>query len=273
MTIRPNERFVSVAILPLVLLVVGLMDKGHAQSTVVPYNFTTIAGELEIDFAGGYMDGTNGGAQFDHPEGVAVDTKGNLYVADRFNQVIRKMTLVGQNWVVTTLAGQPGVSGYFDSPNSGSAQFNEPRGVAVDTMGNVFVADTGNNVIREITPSGGVSTIAGSYQVYAGLPLGGYANGPGLGGAMFDFPTGIAVDSADNLYVADYNNNVIRKLTKQSTGNAWDVSLWPDRPITPALGPATARARALNLIIPGPSRWTPRATSMWRTQITTRFAR
>ncbi|MGO8696734.1 MAG: hypothetical protein ACLQVY_03315 [Limisphaerales bacterium] len=211
-------------------------SESSAQSTVVPYNFTTIAGELEVDFTGGYMDGSGASAQFNYPEGVAVDTKGNLYVADRYNHVIRQMTPRGQNWAVATLAGQPGVSGYFDSPTASSAQFNQPRGVAVDTMGNVFVADSGNNVIREITSAGVVSTIAGSYQVYAGSPIGGYVNGPGLGGALFNFPTGIAVDSSDNLYVADNYNNVIRKLTKGSSVNVWDVSLLAGSTNTTGIG-------------------------------------
>jgi hypothetical protein len=195
----------------------------EAQPTIVPYSFTTIAGELEIDFQGGFANGANGSAQFNYPEGLAVDSMGNIYVADKDNQVIRKMTQVGTNWVVSTVAGQPGVAGYADSPTASAAQFNEPRGVAVDSAGNVYIADTGNNLIRELTPAGGVSTIAGIYMTEGGFPIGGFQNGPGLQ-AQFDFPVGLAVDSSGNLYVGDYNNCAIRKLTTSPGLNIWDVS-------------------------------------------------
>ena len=92
---------------------------------------------------------------------MAVDNQGNLYLADAGNEVIRKMTLVGTNWVVTTLAGQPGVAGSMDGIGN-KAQFNNPSGIAVDSLGRVFVADTWNNEIREILPDGTVTTIAGS---------------------------------------------------------------------------------------------------------------
>jgi hypothetical protein len=193
--------------------------EAQAQSTIVPYAFTNIAGQLEIDYQGGYADGTNSFAQFFGPEGLAVDGSGNLYVADKDNDVIRKITHVGSNWVVTTLAGQPGVANYGDAIVGTNALFNEPRAVAVDLAGNIFVADTGNNAIREITPAGSVSTIAGDpTSIY-----GGFDNGPGLGGATFDFPTGIAVDASENVYVADYNNNAIRILTKAGAPNTWNV--------------------------------------------------
>ncbi len=81
------------------------MLHGHAQSTIVPYTFTTIAGEVEIDGAGEYQDGTNGNAQFGDPASVAVDGSGNLYVADYVFNTIRKITPVGTNWVVTSIAG------------------------------------------------------------------------------------------------------------------------------------------------------------------------
>jgi hypothetical protein len=190
-----------------------------AQSTVVPYAFTNIAGQLEIDFQGGYADGTNSLAQFFGPEGLAVDGSGNVYVADKNNDVIRKITHVGTNWVVTTLAGQAGVANYGDAIVGTNALFNAPRAVAVDPAGNVFVADTGNNAIREITPAGSVSTIAGDPTAM----IGGFDNGPGLGGATFDFPTGIAVDASEHVYVADYNNNAIRILTRAGAPNTWNV--------------------------------------------------
>src|ERR1700677_1299118 len=181
-----------------------------AQSPAVPYDFSTIAGQLVgSDGFGGYANGTNGGAQFEYPFGIAVDLLGNLYVADSYNDVIRKMTHVGTNWVVTTLAGQPGVAGFGPSSTQSAVLFNEPRGVAVDGAGNVYVADTGNNLIREISTNGSVTTIGG------GTTNAGYQDGNGLI-AQFDYPLGIAVDNSltitsGTVYVADTYNNAIRK--------------------------------------------------------------
>src|ERR1051326_2849445 len=120
---------------------------------------STIAG-----FAGtfGSTDGTNGFARFDHPTGIAVDVRGSIYVADRGSSSVRRLTTVGTNWVVTTIAGQPGSQGTNDGVGS-AARFNRPNGVAVDASNNVYVADTGNSTIRQLTPSGTnwmVSTIA-----------------------------------------------------------------------------------------------------------------
>ena len=89
----------------------------------------------------GSADGTGSAALFDGPVRVAVDTNGNVYVSDFFNQTIRKVTPVGTNWVVTTLAGLAGHAGSTDGTNS-AARFNGPEGVAVDSAGNVYVADT-----------------------------------------------------------------------------------------------------------------------------------
>ena len=147
----------------------------------------------------GYTDGTGTSAQFRNPSGVAVDGAGNVYVADRVNHRIRKITTSG---VVSTLAGS-GTSGYTDGTGT-SAQFKSPRGVAVDGAGNVYVADQENHRIRKITASGVVSTLAGSTY--------GYADGTGTS-AKFDSPFGVAVDGAGNVYVADQDNHRIRKIT------------------------------------------------------------
>ena len=147
----------------------------------------------------GYTDGTGTSAQFKYPSGVAVDGAGNVYVADRVNHRIRKITTSG---VVSTLAGS-GTSGYTDGTGT-SAQFKSPRGVAVDGAGNVYVADQENHRIRKITASGVVSTLAGSTY--------GYADGTGTS-AKFDSPIGVAVDGAGNVYVADQDNHRIRKIT------------------------------------------------------------
>src|SRR5207302_11263104 len=112
--------------------------------------------------------------------------------------------LDGTNWVVTTLAGLAGSSGTNDGTGS-AARFNNPYGVGVDSVGNVYVADSGNDTIRKVTPAGVVTTLAGS----AGNP--GSANGVGSN-ARFNSPFGVAVDTAGNVYVAD-TANTIRKVT------------------------------------------------------------
>jgi len=180
---------------------------------------TTIAGQPETyDFA----DGTNGAALFNGPQNLTVDTNGNLYVADSYNSVIRKVAPVGTNWVVTTIAGQPEQPGYADGAN-GAASFCIPYGLAMDGAGNLYVSDDaysvfGGATIREITPAGTnwvVTTIAGTATVS------GSADGTNSA-ALFNSPLSIAVDSADNLFVADASNFTIRKVTPSGTN--WVVS-------------------------------------------------
>jgi sugar lactone lactonase YvrE len=160
---------------------------------------TTLAG---LAGTPGSVNGTGSAARFSTPIGVAVDSAGNLYVADYYNQTIRKITSGG---VVTTLAGLTGTPGSTDGTGS-AARFNYPIGVAVDNAGNVYVADLNNQTIRKITSGGVVSTLAG----LAGAS--GSADGTGSA-ARFNYPRGVAVDSASNVYVADSNNQTIRKIT------------------------------------------------------------
>lgn len=160
---------------------------------------TTLAGLAGVP---GSVDGTNADARFNSPSGICVDFATNLYVADSANHTIRKIT---QGGVVTTLAGKAGNAGSADGTNSG-ARFFSPSDVTADALGDIFVADSGNNTIREITPSGVVSTIAGN--------AGNAGSGDGLAtNAFFDFPEGISIDSSNNLYVADTFNNTIRLIT------------------------------------------------------------
>ncbi|MES2371235.1 MAG: LamG-like jellyroll fold domain-containing protein [Bacteroidota bacterium] len=140
-------------------------------------------------------------ASFNQPNGIAVDQKGNVYVADQLNHKIRKITAAG---VVTTFAGN-GQAGSNDNTVGILAGFNNPRGVAVDRIGNVYVGDVGNQKIRKITQTGAVSTLSGS-----GVP-GSHDNANGSL-AEFYFPDGTAIDSLGNLYVADGLNNKIRKI-------------------------------------------------------------
>lgn len=149
--------------------------------------------------ASGSADGTGTAATFNGPVGVAVDSAGNVYVADQNNNEIRKITPGG---VVTTLAGST-TPGNLNATGT-AARFNGPKGIAVDTSGNLWVADSGNDEIREITPSAVVTTWAGT-----GSP--GNANGSGTS-ASFNNPVGIALDASGDLYVADFANNEIRKI-------------------------------------------------------------
>lgn len=175
----------------------------HAQSHyTTPYVFSTFAGSP----AGGAVDGTGSAARFYNPRAVAVDASGNCYVADTYNYTIRKITSAG---VVTTLAGLAGYAGSVDGTGS-AARFSYPAGIAVDASGNVFVGDTSNNVIRKVTPAGVVTTFAGL------MGATGSANGTGTA-ARFYSPSGVAIDGAGNLYVADATNCTIRKITSTGT--------------------------------------------------------
>ena len=172
---------------------------------------TTIAGQVGVK---GSADGTGTNASFNLPTGITVDINGNLYVADEFNDTIRKITPAGPNWVVSTLAGQVGMAGLIDAMGT-NAQFATPTGIAVDGAGNVYVADVANDVIRQITPAGLVSTIAGQPH----HP--GSADGTN-NAARFYMPFGITVDAVTNLYVTDSINETVRKLVPAGTN--WVVS-------------------------------------------------
>ncbi len=142
---------------------------------------------------------TLAGSGSNTPYGVAVDTTGNVYISDTFNHRILKINL-GSN-VAHTLAGS-GTTGNADGIGM-AAEFNTPKGLAVDVNGNLYVADSYNHRIRKIDINGVVTTIAGSSQ--------GNSNGFGIL-AQFDMPCGVALDSAGNIFVADRNNNQIKKI-------------------------------------------------------------
>lgn len=159
------------------------------------YMVSTFAGNLP-----GNADGAGAAARFEYPAGVAVDASGWIYVADTNNHQIRKISPSG---LVSTLAGT-GRPGYQDG-DAASASFYYPRGVAVDSNGWVYVADTNNSMIRKISPTGAVSTLAGSQMV-------GFSDATGRN-AIFANPTGVAVDANGWVYVADTYNNMIRKIS------------------------------------------------------------
>ncbi len=157
---------------------------------------TTVAGSG----IAGSRDGKGDSASFFYPEGIAVDKKGVLYVADTHNGLIRKISPDGY---VTTLAGQ---RIYHTIPGMDtSVRFDNPAGIAVDSLGFVYVADCGNDLIRKISPDGKVRNIAGTGKR-------GNRDSTSLN-ASFYLPGGIALDSLGNIYVADTYNNMIRKIS------------------------------------------------------------
>lgn len=176
---------------------------GNQESTSPIFTYletgevSTIAG---TGFAG-LVNGEGATARFASPWGVGKDNQGNLYVADRGNHLMRKITPEG---IVSTFAGT-GIAGYVDGP-ANTAQFNDPVDVAVDINGNFYISDFLNTCIRKITPEGVVSTYAG----VAGAV--GTADGT-LSNARFFGPTGLTFDKSGNLYVADFFNHRIRKIT------------------------------------------------------------
>ena len=166
---------------------------------IIPYATETFAGEGVAAF----LDGTGIAARFNNPEGVAFDSKGNLIIADRSNHRIRKITPQG---VVTTIAG--GTSGLVNGPVA-SAKFNSPWKVAVDKNDNIIVADRSNHCVRKISADGNVTTIAGNGSS-------GTADGQGTA-ARFNYPQDVDIDANGIIYVLDYNNDRIRKITTDGT--------------------------------------------------------
>jgi uncharacterized repeat protein (TIGR01451 family) len=167
---------------------------------------TLVAGDGTSGFGGDGGPATS--AQLNSPSGIAVDAGGNLLIVDSGNQRIRKVTPGG---VISTLAGT-GTSGFSgDGGPAASAQLNYPQGIVVDGSGNVLIADSGNYRIRKITPAGVISTIAGSGSWgFSG------DNGPAIS-AQLAYPTGVAVDSAGALFIADQSNARIRKVATNGT--------------------------------------------------------
>jgi len=232
------------------LLAFSLCSLLKAQTPIytTPYTISTIAGNA----TGGanYLDGTGTNAYFSQPFAIAVDSNGNLYVADGGNNVIRKVSPSG---VVTTIAGQAGVRSSIDgiginatfgiingiaidvSGNlyvtdstfntvrkisastynvstliTSTAGLKNPTGIAVDLSGNLYVSDTGNCIIRKITPSGSMTTLAGIINKAGGQ------DGPATS-ATFGSPSGIAVDSLGNVFVCDTSNSTIRQVNTNGT--------------------------------------------------------
>ncbi len=193
--------------------VLYVADSGnHTIRKITPEGVvSTLAGGAGQE---GFTNATGTAARFKTPFGVTVDGAGSVYVADSGNHAVRKITAAG---VVTTVAGA-GAAGGIDGPVS-TSRFSQPRGIAVDAGGNLFVADYGNSTIRHITAGGVVSTIAGT----AGIV--GEVNSVGPASRLYD-PTGIIVDGT-TIYVADTSNNQVRRGQPASSAPIPTISLHP----------------------------------------------
>ncbi|MDR1849757.1 MAG: hypothetical protein LBQ75_06940 [Zoogloeaceae bacterium] len=191
-----RARKIHPTMLFLALFLVACLNSPSQAETVIVSTFA--GGER------GFADGQGSTAQFDYPYSIAIDAADNFYVTEERNSRIRKITPKGK---VSTLAGGGNPIGYerddFADGQGSAARFKKPTGIAIDTAGNLYVADMWNHRIRKVTPKGVVSTIAGGEK--------GFADGEGSV-AQFHEPSGIAIDAAGNLYIADTNNYRIRKI-------------------------------------------------------------
>jgi len=196
---EPMRRFLR-GLLVLILALgslIALSARGQTNYTGA-YYFNTFAG------AAIGADGTGKLALFDYPNSTAVDSAGNVYIADYNHNTGRKITPAG---VVTTVAGFAGDNGAADRDGTGvDARFYYPTGIALDSAGNIYVTEQLGSTVRKITPAGVVSTLAGTFGVT------GSADGTGSA-ARFYYPCGIAVDSSSNVYVSEILNQTIRKIT------------------------------------------------------------
>jgi hypothetical protein len=168
------------------LVLANLALRMGAQTVYTPYTFFNFAGQPGVP---GSSDGIGSAAQFSLPQGVALDSATNLYVADNQNHQIRRIAPDG---TVTVVAGSIGLTGYADGVGLGAPQFNAPMAVAIDTLSNLYIADTTGELIRKISPSAVVTTIAGQPGVK------GHADATGTN-ATFNTPTGVGVDTSGNV--------------------------------------------------------------------------
>jgi hypothetical protein len=179
----------------------------------------TVAGDGVAGYSG---DGRLAAfAELNEPTGLAVDADGNLYIADSANNVIRRVD--AKTGIITTVAGDyaadkanGGLGGFSgDGGPATSAQLNDPQGVALDGAGDLFIADTFNNAIREVTPAGIISTVVNSASAGGGIPsAGGESSGKAPTASKLNTPYGVAIDqSTDALYIADTSNSKIAEVT------------------------------------------------------------
>jgi trimeric autotransporter adhesin len=174
-----------------------------------PPNTTT--GLLRCGYSGDGSAATS--AKLENPAGVAVDVSGNVFIADTSNCAIREVSV--QTGIISTVAGTGTCSYSGDGGPATSATLNDPFGVAVDSSGSIFIADTSNCVIRKVSSSNAhISTAAGDYSTGCGYS----GDGGSAASAQLNRPYGVAVDSSEDILIADYGNSVIREVSA-STGN------------------------------------------------------
>ena len=171
-------------------------------------------GTVISTFAGSHVPGYTGdggaatAATIGSPFGVAADGAGNVYIADYFNNTVRKVSHAG---IMTTIAGT-GAAGYNgDNMPATAAQLNGPQGIAFDAFGNIYVADKFNERIRKIDPSGNITTVAGT-GLHGGTDGNGYNNDGPATAANLDYPASIAIDCGGNMYIADWGSQTVRKI-------------------------------------------------------------
>ncbi|HLV87510.1 MAG TPA: choice-of-anchor D domain-containing protein [Candidatus Sulfotelmatobacter sp.] len=187
-----------------------IADWGDARIRKIDVNgiITTFAGNGTAGYSGDGGPATS--AELQYPSALAFDGAGNLYIADSFNNVIRKVNTSG---IITTVAGN-GSAGYSgDGAAAAQAQLNQPMGVAVDSAGDLYIADTNNYYLRKVDANGIISTIAGVGSNGASCSFGTYIFGDGCPAtSAFFMPWSVAVDGTGDLYVADYGDSRIRKV-------------------------------------------------------------
>jgi sugar lactone lactonase YvrE len=188
---------------------------------------TAVAGDGRAGYSGDGRPATF--AELNQPNGVAVDAQGNLYIADSANNVIRRVD--ARTGIITTVAGDfaadqasDGLGGFSgDGGPATSARLNDPQGIAVDGAGDLFIADTFNNAIREVTPDGTITTVVNAATATGGIPpAGGETSNVTPTASRLNTPYGVAVDqSTDDLYIADTSNSKIAEATGLAqSGNA-----------------------------------------------------
>jgi sugar lactone lactonase YvrE len=201
----------------------AVITNGPVFTYLIPGETTTFAGS-----GPGYLDATGTNALFSFPYGLINDASGNIYVADRSNNRIRKITPAGE---VTTFAGS-GSGGAIVNGTGTAAGFYTPVGITLDATGNFYVSEVSNQAIRKITSAAVVTTLAGNGTA-------GNQNGTGTA-ATFNQPVGMVVDAAGNVFVADYINHLIRKITAAGVVTTFAGSG------TPALTDGTGTAASFN---------------------------
>jgi sugar lactone lactonase YvrE len=174
----------------------------HRVRKVTPDGLISTVAGASSGFAGD--GGPAASARLAGPQGVTVDGSGNLYIADTGNRRVRKVTADGK---ITTVAGSGSAGSGGDNGPAVSAQLGEVRGIAVDSAGTVYIVDQANNVVRKVTADGKISAVAGT-----GKP-GFEGDGGPAAAAQFRQPFGVAVDCVDTLYITDYGNNRVRRIS------------------------------------------------------------